>query len=118
MGLRLFQCVQLFPVRHDRSAKQGIPIFAGNASVSHPDKSPFSECGFGATRAESHIPTTPSEDVAVSKNLQVCNSLTGLYSANSKLAGAYGDPPRQTSRALRNPHRYWRGRNGRGLQSS
>jgi hypothetical protein len=39
MGLRLFRGVQLFPVRHDLSAKQGISIFAGNASVPHPDSS-------------------------------------------------------------------------------
>ena len=35
-------------------------------------------------------------DVGTSKNLQVCNCLTELYSANSKLAGAQADPPWQT----------------------
>jgi hypothetical protein len=55
------------------------------------------------------------QDVGTSKNLQVCNYLTGLYSADSKLVGAHADPPRQTSRALRNPLRYRCGWYGRGL---
>jgi hypothetical protein len=38
--------------------------------------------------------------VASLKNLRVCNSLVGLYSADSKLAGAHADSSRQTSRAL------------------
>jgi hypothetical protein len=37
------------------------------------------------------------EDVGTRKNLQECNCLTELYSAISKLAGAYADPPWQTS---------------------
>jgi hypothetical protein len=56
MVLRLFQCVQLFPVRHDLSAKQGIPIFAGNASVPHPDKARLIAMWlFGASQGQ--IPT-------------------------------------------------------------
>ena len=44
----------------------------------------------------------PCPLVASFKNLQVCNSRTELYSVNSKSAGAHGDPPWQTLRALRN----------------
>jgi hypothetical protein len=34
------------------------------------------------------------------KNAILILSLFGLYSADSELAGAHGDPPRQTTRAL------------------
>ena len=54
-------------------------------------------------------------DVRMSENSQVCNYLTGLYSADSKMVRAHADPSRQTPRALRNPLRYRRGWNGRGL---
>jgi hypothetical protein len=40
------------------------------------------------------------EDAETSGNLQVCNCLTELYSANSKLAGAHAHPPWQTSRTF------------------
>jgi tRNA A-37 threonylcarbamoyl transferase component Bud32 len=46
-------------------------------------------------------------------NLHVCWCLAGLYSADSKVAGAHADSSRQTFRALRNPHRDWCGRDGR-----
>src|ERR1700739_515150 len=54
---------------------------------------------------EPHLPPSDSctsRAVRTSENLQVCNCLTGLYSANSRLAGANVDPPWQTPRALRN----------------
>jgi hypothetical protein len=63
MGLRLFQGVQLFPVRHDLSAKQSISIFAGNASVPHPDKSSYRNvafCGL-AGRARRTMPQSQSK---------------------------------------------------------
>jgi hypothetical protein len=47
-----------------------------------------------------HSDNSTRQDVGASKNLQVSECRTGLYSANSKLAGAHGDPPWQTSRAL------------------
>src|ERR1700686_1309575 len=55
--------------------------------------------------------------IAPFENSQVYKRLTGLYSADSKQAGAHGDPPRQAFRTLRNSLRYRCGRNGRGLQS-
>ena len=61
--------------------------------------SPFIERGYRNVEIRSSERQKPHSDtiyldLGTTKNLQVCNSLTGLYSVNSKLAGAHADPPR------------------------